>query len=103
MWQKYLPLALLGILRPSQTSSVDIPAPYFLLPPTEEFLRLYAFSQLRRAILSADLLSLGQYWILKFMWFLPIPYTQEAFIVCPLAIYKGLLLLLLGALTGSWP
>lgn len=42
--KKYLPSALLGILRLSQTFPIDTPAPHFLSPFGTKFLRSYAFS-----------------------------------------------------------
>lgn len=79
-----LPLALLGILRLSQTLSVGTSAPYILLSLVSEFLSIYAFHQSFQARLSNDniiFLYLGWHQMFKSLVF---PRTKELglFSVC---------------------
>lgn len=102
--EKYLPSALLGFLRLSQTFSMDMFAPHFLFIFGREFLRLCAFFWSCKARLGAQSLLFAfpravlndQVCVLLLN-----PRFRLAFCMCSLVFCKGLLSLAFVACTGS--
>ena len=96
---KYLPSALLGILRLSQNFHMNMPAPYFLFFLMEELLNCMSYLNLAEPVFICFPWGVAEYTNLYA--FSQFHRVRLAFWACSWDIYKGSLGPPLGTFTGS--